>query len=101
MLNQPLFATFVDAPRQRNSKEDNADIKKGAVPLEFGYKDHINADEKTKIITKYKVTPASTHDSQVIKDLIDENDNTLYADTGIFLILLSDSIRETIVVLWL
>ena len=32
-------ATFVDVPKQRNSKEDNADIKKGAVPLKFGKKD--------------------------------------------------------------
>lgn len=31
-------ARFVDVPKQRNSKEDNADIKKGAVPLKFGKK---------------------------------------------------------------
>ncbi|MDN5377172.1 MAG: transposase, family [Sulfurospirillum sp.] len=30
---------FVNVPKQRNSKEENADIKKGAVPLEFGKKD--------------------------------------------------------------
>jgi IS5 family transposase len=29
-------ASFVDVPRQRNSREENADIKKDAVPLEFG-----------------------------------------------------------------
>ncbi|MBD3840685.1 MAG: transposase, partial [Campylobacterales bacterium] len=29
----------------------------------FGYKDHINADEKTKLITKYSVTSAAFHDS--------------------------------------
>ncbi len=32
-------ATFVDVPRQRNTREENADIKKGAVPLEFSKKD--------------------------------------------------------------
>lgn len=32
-------ASFVDVPKQRNSKEENADIKKGAVPLEFAKKD--------------------------------------------------------------
>jgi IS5 family transposase len=72
-------ASFVDVPRQRNSKEENADIKQGAVPLEFGkrdkngkqsklcqkdtdarwmtksgelyfgFKNHINADEETKL----------------------------------------------------
>ena len=81
-----IDATFVDVPRQRNSKENNADIKKSAVPLAFaiknkhgkhsklaqkdidarwmtksgerhyGYKDHINADVKTKLITKYSVS---------------------------------------------
>jgi hypothetical protein len=30
-----IDASFVDVPRQRNSKKDNADIKKGVMPLEF------------------------------------------------------------------
>ena len=34
-----IDASFVDVPRQRNSKEDNADIKKGAIPIEFSKKD--------------------------------------------------------------
>jgi IS5 family transposase len=107
-----IDASFVDVPRQRNSKDDNADIKKGAVPLEFakkdkngnrsklmqkdcearwmtksgerhfGYKDHINADEKTKLITKYSVTSASPHDSTEIENIIDETDTRLYADSA-------------------
>ncbi len=104
--------SFVDVPRQRNSKEENADIKKGAVPLEFGkkdkngkqsklcqkdtdarwmtksgerhfgLKDHINADEKTKLITKYSVTSAAPHDSTEIENIIDETDNRLHADSA-------------------
>jgi IS5 family transposase len=107
-----IDASFVDVPRQRNSKEDNADIKKGAVPLEFskkdkngkmsklsqkdtdarwmtksaerhyGYKDHINADSKTKLITKYSVTSAAPHDSTEIENIIDETDNRLHADSA-------------------
>ncbi len=34
-----IDATFVDVPKQRNSREENADIKKGAIPLEFAKKD--------------------------------------------------------------
>ena len=49
---------------------------------EFGYKDHISVDQKTKVIINYTVTPSSTHDSQAIKDLIDKNDNILYADSA-------------------
>jgi IS5 family transposase len=105
-------ASFVDVPRQRNSKNDNADIKKGAIPIEFakkdnngkrsklcqkdtdarwmtkaserhyGYKDHINADEKTKLITKYSVTSAAPHDSTEIKNIIDDTDNKLHADSA-------------------
>ena len=62
-------ASFVDVPRQHNTREENAGIKKGAIPLEFGknpnrlcqkdtdaswmtkcgerhfgYKDHVNVD---------------------------------------------------------
>ena len=105
-------ASFVDVPRQRNSKEDNADIKKGAVPLEFakkqknghytklsqkdidarwmsksgerhyGYKDHINADAKTKLIMKYSVSSAAPHDSTEIENIIDKTDKKLYADSA-------------------
>ena len=100
-------ASFIRVPKQRNKRSDNADIKKGAIPLEFaknknilsqkdcdarwvtkyktrefGYKDHISVDQKTKVIINYTVTPSSTHDSQAIKDLIDENDNILYADSA-------------------
>ena len=105
-------ASFVDVPRQRNSKEENTDIKKGAVPLEFakkdkngnrsklmqkdtdarwmtkagerhfGFKDHINADEKTKLITKYSVTSAAAHDSTEIENIVDESDNRLHADSA-------------------
>jgi IS5 family transposase len=120
LLNQRIIAkegsmvdaSFVDVPRQRNSKEENADIKKGAIPLEFatkdkngkrsklsqkdcdarwtkkgdekhyGYKDHINADEKTKLITKYSVTSAAPHDSTEVENIIDETDNKLHADSA-------------------
>lgn len=105
-------ASFIKVPKQRNKRSDNSDIKKGAIPLEFakkdkngnrsklsqkdcdarwvtkykikefGYKDHISVDQKTKVITNYTVTPSSTHDSQAIKELINKNDNTLYADSA-------------------
>jgi IS5 family transposase len=107
-----IDASFVDVPRQRNSREDNADIKKGAVPISFakkdkndnrskliqkdcdarwmtksgerhfGYKDHINADAKTKLITKYSVSSAAPHDSTEIENIIDETDNQLHADSA-------------------
>ena len=107
-----IDATFVDVPRQRNSREENDYIKKGTIPTSFGkkdkkgnysklaqkdtdarwmtksgerhfgYKDHINADAKTKLITKYSVSSASPHDSTEIENIVDETDNSLHADSA-------------------
>jgi IS5 family transposase len=95
---QMIDATFVEAPRQRNSREVNAKIKAGETPegwdapeqanmrrqkdtdarwtkknneTHFGYKNHINADVDTKLIQNFTVTPASVHDSQAFEDLLD------------------------------
>lgn len=100
-------ATFVDTPRQRNTREENAQIKAGKCPEEwkkpenahklsqkdsdarwtkkgnevhFGYKDHVKVDADSKLITRYTVTPASVHDSQELLNLVDETDKFLYAD---------------------
>ncbi len=105
-------ASFVDVPRQRNSRENNADIKKGAVPLEFakrdangkqsilcqkdtdarwmtknserhyGYKNHVNVDVHTKLITKFSVSSTSPHESTELENLVNEDDNILYADSA-------------------
>jgi len=102
-------ATFVEAPRQRNTREENRQIKDGKVPEEwekpenvnklrqkdkdarwvvknkerhYGYKDHVKVDADSKIITGYSVTDASVHDSQALIGLIDEKDKVLYADSA-------------------
>ena len=100
-------ATFVDAPRQRNSREENEKIKNGEVPEEwkdnphklaqkdmdarwarknnevhFGYKDHVKADAESKIIVDYAVTDASVHDSNEFSGFINESDRVIYADSA-------------------
>jgi len=103
-------ATFVDAPRQRNTKDENEDIKEGKIPGEwekkknrhkkaqkdtdarwavknkevhYGYKNHIKIDKKSKIITKYEVTSAEVHDSQELENLIEpEKDHRIYGDSA-------------------
>jgi len=92
-------ASFVEVPRQRNTKSENDQIKNGQIPEQwnedpnrlrqkdvdarwtqknnvnyYGYKDNIKCDSKSKIITKYKVTDASVHDSQVVEALLDPSD---------------------------
>ena len=93
-------ATFVDVPRQRNSREENKTIKEGNVPEEwqtpekvnkleqkdtdarwtkkgnethYGYKDHVKVDKESKIITDFTVTSANVHDVNEFEGLIDIN----------------------------
>lgn len=102
-------ASFVEAPRQRNSKEENKKLKKDIIPEEwhenpnklcqkdtnarwtkkhginhYGYKNHIKVDRKTKLIRTYKTTSANIHDSQVLKDLLNKQDarHELYGDSA-------------------
>ena len=99
---QLIDATFVEVPRQRNSREENAKIKAGEIPEgwdaddqkakrrqkdtdarwtkknaenHYGYKNHINGDEAHKLIQSYDVTAASLHDSQVFEDLLDHRED--------------------------
>ncbi|MEJ7828783.1 MAG: transposase, partial [Segetibacter sp.] len=51
----------------------------------FGYKNHIKADSKTKLITGYKTTAANIHDSEVIDELLDKKEDSgqpLHADSA-------------------
>ena len=102
-------ASFVDVPRQRNTKDENKEIKEGKTPVEwekeekrnkkaqkdtdarwatknkerhYGYKNHIKIDKKSKIITKYRTTSAEVHDSQELENLIEKKDKRLYGDSA-------------------
>ena len=102
-------ATFVEAPRQRNTRDENQQIKEGNTPEDwekpenvhklrqkdtdarwtkknnerhYGYKDHVKADAESKLITHYAVTDAAVHDSQALIELLDKKDKVLYADSA-------------------
>lgn len=102
-------ASFVEVPIQRNSRGENKKIKEGEIPDEwkekpnklsqkdtdahwtkkngksyYGYKDHVKADAKSKLIDNYTVTDASVHDSQETANLLTEKDEgqTLHADSA-------------------
>ncbi len=106
-----IDATFVDAPRQRNTREENKTIKEGKIPegwtedtpkaahklaqkdtdarwtvkggeKHYGYKDHTKVDADSKIITDYAVTNAAVHDSNELVDFIDKTDKVVYADSA-------------------
>ena len=105
-----IDASFVEAPRQRNTREENKHIKETGIAPEnwkdkphklcqkdvdakwtkknnvtfYGYKNHVKADTKTKLIEEYIVTDASVHDSQPVGQLLTDNDKnqSLYADSA-------------------
>jgi transposase, IS5 family len=106
---QIIDASIIPVPKQRNSREENAQIKAGEIPeswqeqpnkLEqkdtdarwtkkndvsyYGYKNHVDADVKHKLIRDYEVTDAAVHDSQVVDEIIDPNNSNadVYADSA-------------------
>jgi IS5 family transposase len=106
---QIIDATLIPVPKQRNSREENKEVKSGKVPQDwekkpnkkrqkdcdarwtkkneenhFGYKNHINADVKYKFIRKYSVTAASVHDSQMFAAVLDGSNtgDGIWADSA-------------------
>ena len=104
---QIIDASIVQAPKQRNSREENAQIKQGEIPQDweevtrrqkdidaqwskrngkryYGYKNHVNVDVKHKLIRTYSVTDASVHDSKVFDELLEETNTSaeVYADSA-------------------
>jgi transposase, IS5 family len=113
-----IDASIVKVPIQRNSREENEQIKKGTTPdwtdkkkahkdvdakwtsknkkNYYGYKNHIKIDIGSKLITKLKVTSAEVHDSQAMLDLLDKRDkgHVLYADSAYSGKELKDALRK-------
>ena len=92
---QILDASIVLVPRNHNTRDENATIKKGGVPegwenkpakrsqkdvdarwtkkhgkSHYGYKNHVNVDRKHKLVRRYHVSDAAQHDSQAVDFLL-------------------------------
>ena len=106
---QMIDATIVPVPKQRNSRDENEDVKGGKTPKAwkqnpaknrqkdkdarwtkkhgksfYGYKNHVNADAKRKLIRQYEVTDASVHDNQKFDELLNQGNTSadVYADSA-------------------
>jgi len=104
-----IDATFVDIPKQRNTREENKKIKSGEIPKEwetpenvhklaqkdtdarwakkcnethYGYKDHVKVDKKSKVIIDFSVTSANVHDVNEFEGIIDGNDKEAWLDSA-------------------
>jgi len=106
---QMVDATIVVVPQQHNSREENEQVKAGQTPASweqkpaknrqkdkdarwtkkndksfFGYKNHVNADARHKLIRTYEVSDASVHDSQRFDSLLNRANTSseVYADSA-------------------
>ena len=96
-------ASFVTVPKQRNTREENEQLKQGEVPSDwspgkrahkdrdarwtrkgpdtfFGYKNHVKVDRASKLIVDFKVTAASANDGAQLPDLVGRQDRVVHAD---------------------
>ena len=109
MGGQIIDASIVAVPKQRNSRKETAGIKAGETPecwqdkpakrrqkdvearwtkkhgrSHYGYKNHVNVDRRHKLVRRYQMSDAATHDSKVLDDILD-GDNTalgVWADSA-------------------
>ena len=106
---QIIDATLVPVPKQRNSRDENKEIKAGRLPEgwdenpdrlrqkdldarwakkngvnHYGYKNSICIDVDHGFIRRYAVTPANIHHSQMLPQLLDpENEHDdVWADSA-------------------
>ncbi len=106
---QMVDATIVSVPKQRNTRDENVEVKAGKTPADwaekpaknrqkdkdarwtkkhsksyFGYKNHVNADAKHKLIRAYAVTDAAVNDSRQFDDLLNKanTSDAVYADSA-------------------
>jgi len=106
---QMVDATIVPVPKQRNGRDENDAVKAGKTPEAweknpaknrqkdkdarwtkkhgksfYGYKNHVNADAKHKLIRRYEVTDASVHDSRKFDELLNKANTSadVYADSA-------------------
>ena len=104
---QIVDASIVKAPRQRNTGEENKQVKAGETPSswsarkrrhkdvdaswtkkhgtwEYGYKNHVSVDRAHGLVRCYEVTDAACHDSQVFEQVLDARNTSgaVWADSA-------------------
>jgi len=106
---QIIDATLVPVPKQRNTREENKEIKADRLPggweenpnrlqqkdldarwvkkngiNHYGYKNSICIDAEHGFIRRFVVTPANVHDSQMLPMLLDpeNHDDYVWADSA-------------------
>ena len=104
---QIVDAAIVSAPKQRNRRKENDQIRRGEVPeqwseakrrqkdtqargakkhgaWEYGYKNHISVDVAHKVVRRYAVSDAAINDRHFLEPLLDERNSSraVWADAN-------------------
>jgi len=106
---QIVDASFVKAPRQRNSRDENTQVKAGEVPsgwsqkkrrhkdtdarwarkrgeTHYGYKNHISVDRSYGLVRCWEASDAACHDSRMFEQVLDEKNTSgdVWADSAYY-----------------
>ena len=106
---QIVDATLIPVPKQRHTQEEKQQLAEGEIPdtwqekphrlsqkdiearwtkkngqSHFGYKNHISIDVDYGFIRRYQVTDAAVHDSQVLGEVLDDENQgeEIWADSA-------------------
>lgn len=102
-------ATFIEAPKRKNTAEQREQLKNGEIPADwndkehpqklmqrdtdatwtlknneahFGYKDTVKVDLDSKLIVSYNVTTDAVNDLKAAEGIFDETDRVAYGDAA-------------------
>ena len=77
----PRSLTHRAQPKQRKQRDPEIPDKKGQSVV-LWHEDAHRCDSKTKLIHSIAVTPANTHDSQVLEDLLHGDETRIWGDSA-------------------
>ncbi len=74
-----IDARLVKAARKPGKDDDASFTKKGKKTV-YGYKDRVAIEPKSDFVSEFVCTPANVHDSQVLDELLEGDEKTIFAD---------------------
>jgi len=75
-----IDARVVKAARKPEKGDPDASFTKKQDKVIYGYKDHIAVEIENEFVVACECTPANVHDSQVVEELIEGEEEAVYAD---------------------
>ena len=85
LIDATVVKSARKAPPRRDGAKDTSDVEAGWSVKDLkrpvhGFKAHIAVDEGSTLIRQVETTPANVHDSQMAKELVQWDEQAVYAD---------------------